>query len=392
MADKTGIEWTDATWNPIAGCSLVSPGCTNCYAMHMTNRFEGIIEAHKAKHGGDPGPMAHYEGTTKRVNRNPVWTGKIAKAPYHILLQPLQWKRPRRVFVNSMSDLFHESVPNEWIDEVFAMMALSPQHTFQILTKRPERMKEFLSYEHTPACITAKMFEIMGGLNFKGNGNEYMKKTFPELYDAYGYATIPVGWPLPNVMLGVSVEDHRRAEERIRLLLATPAAGRFLSMEPLLSAVDLNGLTAPAVKDPDKVNKITETCLYAAQHRPAILPANDTARIDWVIVGGESGSDARPMHPDWVRTIRDQCVTAGVPFFFKQWGQWSPPEEGEEYNTIHGRSGSPVAFLVDRAGNMHCSRDAAGEHAVVMIKRGYKKQGGNVLDGKVWQQMPGGVA
>jgi hypothetical protein len=141
MADKSAIEWTDATWNPVVGCSIVSPGCTNCYAMKMAARIEKMASSPMAAHVN---VQTHYAGTTQRSKAGAVWTGKVARAPEHILTQPLKWKRPRKIFVNSMGDLFHESIPDEWIDRVFAVMALAPQHTFQVLTKRAERMRSYL--------------------------------------------------------------------------------------------------------------------------------------------------------------------------------------------------------------------------------------------------------
>lgn len=368
MGDKTGIEWTDATWNPLAGCSIVSPGCTNCYAMKMADRFEGMIEAHKAAHGGDPGPMAHYEGTTTRgpySNKPPVWTGKITRAPEGILYAPLRWKRPRMVFVNSMSDLFHEDVPDEWIDEIFAIMALCPHHTFQILTKRHKRMYDYFDKHFTRHKIGAKAAAITGN------------------YDGY-FATCQndicnMKFPLPNVWLGVSVEDHRRASERIPLLLQTPAAIRFLSMEPLVDAVDLNKLQNTAIKDKDNMPIVFETCLYTVKDRPAILPAHDTAKIDWVILGGESGPDARAMHPEWVRLVRDQCETAGVPFFFKQWGTWYPcggwPCAGEK-----------TAMNIE--GKIEKFNDSFPPEGWIALEKTGKKKAGNMIDGRTWQQMP----
>lgn len=235
MGDKTGIEWTDATWNPVVGCAPVSEGCRNCYAAREAVRF-----------GANPKVAATYEGLAEMrgadASRRAVFTGKIRTLD-HRLDQPLRWKRPRRIFVNSMSDLFHPDVPVAFISEVFRVMSLAPQHTFQVLTKRPERMAEYLRGD----C------------------------------------------PLPNVWLGTSVEDQAAADERVPHLLDTPAAVRFLSCEPLLGDVDL---------------------------RPHLYG------LDWVIVGGESGPRARPMHPSWVRRIRNACIWNEVPFLFKQWGAW----------------------------------------------------------------------
>lgn len=238
MADKTGISWTDATWNPTVGCTLVSPGCTNCYAMQVANR---LLDK----------PGSHYEGTTKMVNGKAVWTGKLAMAPEHILTQPFRWKRPRKIFVNSMSDLFHEDVPFYWIDTVFKAMQLSPEHTFQILTKRADRMREYMLANYPP----------------------------------------DLGFPTPeNVWLGVSVEDQRRADERIPILLDTPAQVRFLSCEPLLGPVD-----------------------FIQHWRKA-------GCLNWVIVGGESGKGARPFNISWAGELKVQCRAYGVAFFMKQMG------------------------------------------------------------------------
>ncbi|HZQ01376.1 MAG TPA: phage Gp37/Gp68 family protein [Reyranella sp.] len=242
----TRIEWTDATWNPTVGCSIVSPGCTNCYAMKMAHRIAGTFP--------------HYAGLTMRTKAGAVWTGKVAEARADVLLKPLRWKSPRRIFVNSMSDLFHEDLPDAAIDKVFAVMALCPQHTFQVLTKRAERMRKYFA-----------------------DADRFWKVTHH--LDVTGLV-----WPLPNVWLGVSAERQIEAEERIPHLAMTPAAKRFISAEPLLGPVHLAGA--------------------------------DLHCLDWVIAGGESGPRARPAHPDWIRGLRDQCARAGVPFFFKQWGEW----------------------------------------------------------------------
>lgn len=285
MADTT-IEWTDKTWNPVRGCALVSPGCTNCYAMKMAHRFSGK---------GQP-----YEGLTKATNGGPVWTGEVRTIP-DMLNAPLRWREPALVFVNSMSDLFHPDVPDDFICDVFAIMARVPQHTFQILTKRPDRMRDILSKW------------ARDGLTLREG----------------------CGAVLPNVWLGVSVEDQRRADERIPLLLATPAAVRFLSMEPLLGAVDISRWLNPVgVHCSDtctdtryvKYDEIDARYPKASDELIPLCPkcggvATWTSYddgIDWVIVGGESGHGARPMHPDWVRSLRDQCVAAAVPIFVKQ--------------------------------------------------------------------------
>lgn len=284
MADQTKIEWTDATWNPITGCSVVSPGCTNCYAMRLAGTR---LKHHESR-----------EGLTSDSKAGPVWNGKV-RLNRGWLTQPRQWRRPRTIFVCAHGDLFAEGVPDDWIDEVFAIMAGSPQHTFQVLTKRPSRMRDYL-------------------LRFKPDGNGFVTRDGKD-----GFASKPVfvddNWPIHNVWLGVSVEDQKRADERIPDLLATPAAIRFISAEPLLGPIDLMDLTIeddrPGEQHIDALH--CEEAIEDVEHEPW----RDNT-LDWVIVGGESGPGTRPMHPDWARSIRDQCATAGVPFFFKQWGEW----------------------------------------------------------------------
>ena len=266
------IEWTrnddgteGKTWNPIGGCSVVSPGCTNCYAMRMAARIEKMQ------------PDSHYKGLTRQVNGNPVWTGKIARAPDKTFYAPSKWKKPTRVFVNSMSDLFHEDVADEWIDDVFAIMRYQDRHEYQILTKRPARMRDYVR----------NRYNFFTMLNDKAAFNDGK----------------PTPFVAPNIWLGVSAEDQARADERIPLLLDTPAAVRFISAEPLLGPIDLSRfirrrrvIDAAGSLDDDWKQKI----------------------LDWVIVGGESGPGKRAVNPEWLRDVRDQCRAAGVPLFVKQ--------------------------------------------------------------------------
>jgi protein gp37 len=271
MADNTHIEWTEATWNPITGCSVTSPGCTNCYAMQLAGTR---LADHPSR-----------VGLTREVNGNHVWTGEV-RFNEQWLDQPLRWKRPRMIFVCAHGDLFHESVPDVWIDRIFAVMALCPQHTFQVLTKRADRMRVYMT--------TGRHVEIQS--QTRSLGLHELKRRERMQGHVYRGALLP----LPNVWLGVSVEDQQRADERIPDLLATPAAVRWISAEPLLGPVNITD------------------AMWARD-------ANDlTATIDWVVAGGESSKDARPMHPDWARTLRDQCAAAEVHFFFKQWGEWAP--------------------------------------------------------------------
>jgi protein gp37 len=284
---RSNIEWTQDTWNPIVGCSIVSPGCTNCYAMKMAARIEGMNAEALASGRKPTGP--HYDGTTHNVNGNNVWTGKLAKASEKTLTEPLRNRKPTVYFVNSMSDLF--LAPWDWIDEVFEVMAATPHHTYQILTKRAKEMRQYCS-------------------------------RFGDVVMTSDRGSITRIWPLPNVWLGVSTERQKEANERIPDLLATPAAVRFISAEPLLGPIELWNFDEGVLRG---------CAVIKDGHVTPSTPDNppegvDTSYpgIDWVIVGGESGPGSRPMHPDWARALRDQCLAAGVPFFFKQWGAYLP--------------------------------------------------------------------
>jgi len=295
MADGTKIEWTDATWNPITGCSVVSPGCTNCYAMKLAGTR---LRNHPSR-----------AGLTQDTKAGPVWTGEV-RFNEKTLLEPLKWSRPRMIFVVAHGDLFAEQVPDEWIDQIFAVMALCPQHVFQILTKRPERMRDY----------------------FLSNPRVRWETVISTL-SSNSWDPVLATWPLPNVWLGVSVEDQKRADERIPLLLQTPAAIRWISAEPLLGPVDLDCPDIDWMLLPEG-NGIIGNKLV----------------IDWVVAGGESGSGARPSHPDWFRSLRDQCAAAAIPFLFKQWGNWAPDEgpmsehrdpimDGAAQCAVYGQSG-----------------------------------------------------
>ena len=299
---KSKIDWTDKVWNPITGCTKISPGCANCYAERMAKRQAG---------------------------RN----GYPADDPFNVTLHydrlemPMKWTKPWRVFVNSMSDLFHPDVPFDFVRAVWAQMALARKHTFQVLTKRPARMKEFFDW------MALQEFRV----------------------ESY----------LPNVWVGVSVEDQVRADERIPLLLQTPVAIRFVSVEPMLGPVDLyNG-------DPDTRlggHKATQTFIGDWWEPGDDLKGPSRHGLDWVICGGESGPSARPMHPDWVRSLCDQCQAAEVPFFFKQWGEWAP-----EWLHISG----PPVYRWDPS--------------LPGVIRVGKKAAGHMLDGQEWREMPDGT-
>lgn len=305
MADKTGIQWTDATWNPVRGCSRVSAGCDNCYAMGQAHRSNG--------------PGGAYEGLTT-IRRGKVdWSG-VARLVPGSLDQPLRWKRPRRIFVNSMSDLFHSSLSNEEIAAVFGVMAAAPQHTFQVLTKRPERMREWFVWVR--GAFTNQQRGFMSAPNTAravlDAAHEFLGK-HPALQIAWKAFDERDPWPLPNVWLGVSTEDQKTADERIPILLDTPAAVRFVSAEPLLGPISFesidNGCTVLAPECWGDCACPTDPGCWRQGG-----DGNLTRRIDWVIVGGESGPGARPLDIEWVREIVEQCKEAGVACFVKQLG------------------------------------------------------------------------
>ncbi len=306
MGDHSKIEWTrgddgslGATWNPVTGCTRVSEGCRNCYMARVLPR-----------HGQDP------------------WT--VVLHPDR-LDAPLHWRKPRRIFVNSLSDLFHEDVPDEFIADIFSVMARCQQHTFQVLTKRPARMREFCSRE----------------AHWWGNKADIASKPY---YNK----------PLPNVWLGVSCED-KKTLQRMDELRKTPAVIRFVSLEPLLEN----------------------------------LGTIDLTDIDWVIAGGESGPGARPMHPDWARSLRDQCQAASVPFFFKQWGEYQPicdyyddqlrDDALDAPHRLITKQGSE--WVVGGYGERHDGQPPPGTW--IMHKVG-KKTAGRMLDGRTWDEFPKG--
>jgi len=312
--------------------------------------------------------LDHYKGLTKRVNGKAVWTGKLALAPESTLLLPLRTKKPTMWFVNSMSDLFHEDVPDEWIDRVFAVMALTPQHTYQVLTKRSGRMREYVSglgqSSTTPDRITQLAFSI--GANVRG-------------YRGSGGLC---GRPLPNVWLGVSAERQQEADERIPDLLATPAAVRFVSAEPLLGPIDFARLGDATFRLNAFTGEAEHTLGFKDRTR---------GRLDWIIVGGESGPNARPMHPDWARSIRDQCAAAGVPFFFKQWGRWALFADGDA-DPDPRLDHRDDWMLVDLDGGLDAPdgrwpMKEYGECAMVPVT---KSRAGRLLDGREHNEMPGG--
>jgi protein gp37 len=320
---STGIEWTDETWNPTTGCTKVSPGCDHCYAEVMYERFNG------------KGSFATVKMHSQRLGI------------------PVRWRRPRKVFVNSMSDLFHQDVTDFFIAEVFAVMATTPRHTYQILTKRHARMRALLSTSEFRDLVDEAL-RVRGKDPLEGDG--------------------PV--VLPNVWLGVSVEDQKWADIRIPALLDTPAAIRWLSCEPLLGQVSLF----------------------------ANAKIDTGTLVDWVVVGGESGHGARPMNPSWARHLRYECATYGIPFLYKQHGAWMPAPwkldriTGESDDAYKARSEAegathginPLGYVV-QMDHKPWSLER-GPHApapwVGIRKAPSKKVAGRELDGRTWDEYP----
>jgi protein gp37 len=307
----TAIEWTDAVWNPTTGCDRISPGCDNCYALTLAKRLKGMGQA---KYQNDGDPRTSGPGFALTVHPD-------------ALDLPLRWRKPRRVFVNSMSDLFHKDVADDFICRVFDVMAAERRHTYQVLTKRSQRMGRLFGDDDS-------------------------------VWDRLGISA------LPNVWLGTSVESDRYTfrADHIREM---DAAVRWLSLEPLLGP----------------------------------LPSLDLTGIDWVVAGGESGPGARPMHPDWVRDIRNRCVAAGVPFFFKQWGTWGDLAPLDD----QGRYDMSGSHAVANDGTVYAPGDLDwpdGPRRGEALQAGHdrarlagmyrlgKKAAGRDLDGRTWDQYP----
>ena len=266
------IEWTEKTWNPVSGCTKISDGCKNCYAETMAKRLKAM-------------GIKEYEN------------GFAVTLHPSRLREPLERKKPTMYFVCSMGDLFHEDVPFDYIDQIFSTMVLCPQHTFQVLTKRPDRMKKYLEDEDR------KFLDIAGK-----NSCVY---------------------PLPNVWLGVTAENQEQADKRIPILLDTPAALRFVSIEPMIGAINLTKLEkdmSDGTRYGYKMNGLTGV---GYEYMPDSSHEWKWAKLDWVIVGGETGTGARPLQYEWVKNIQAQCETANVPFFFKKWGKL-----GQIYKTL----------------------------------------------------------
>lgn len=436
--NNSGIEWTKKTWNPIIGCSKISVGCANCYAEKIAVRLAA-------------NPTTPWY---KDVIADGEWNGKTVLVA-HKLTEPLKTKKTSMIFVGSMTDLFHESVPYAWLDKIFAVMALCPQHTFLALTKRHDRMKEYV-------CNAAA--ESGGGV----------------WSTAYNDISYSFTWPLPNVWLGVTAENQARVDERVPILLDTPAAKRFVSIEPMLGAVDTSRWIRPtAMMQPGKAPKtwsewnakklwpdwvpekwrshiegfwsesygrspvawlksaiqnncpphgammtdtsplgskipVTGRFLHTWNNMCVLIDDGGKphvtstpvkhlfdpgprsaayAPISWLICGGETGPGARPMHPDWARGLRDQCIAGGVPFFFKHWGEWAPRSGHRLQGGLSAAALDPDCTrweckrLTSTGGDGWSLKDVDGGDDIYMQRVG-KKLAGHLLDGQEWQQIP----
>lgn len=378
MADRSKIEWTDASYNPIRArnlktgkvgwhCEHATTGCEFCYSEGFNKRL-GTGLPYKPGHRKDIEIFLDEE----------------------MLTQPLCWKRPRKIFVCSMTDAFADFVTDEMLDKMFAVMALAPQHTFQVLTKRAKRMRDYL------APFSSRRADALG--------TEVVRLGYTGPLEM-------LPWPLPNVWLGVSAERQQEADERIPELLATPAAVRFLSLEPLLGPIDLkrwvpSGSWGTFKGEPvynskyfltkcehcgwfgsselcDEVSYGDDADAACPSCKEIFMCDEVQARIHWTIVGGESGRSARSMHPDWARSMRDQCHAANVPFFFKQWGEWAP-------STPEAAEGNPHSGWMAKAAHPHVAKEAElyPEAGAKFIARVGKKAAGRLLDGVEHNEFP----
>lgn len=386
MAENSTIEWTDATWNPITGCKIVSPGCTNCYAMGLAGT--------RLKH------IPSRVGLTVETKAGPVWNGQV-RLNEEWLSQPLLWRRPRKIFVCAHGDLFAEGVPDEWIDRVFAVMAAGHRHTYQVLTKRSARMRAYLTAPDVVDRIIAALQALSESL---GAGKSSRDPKGWAGWDAFAASeNLKLGnersswplWPLASIWLGVSAEDQRRADERVPDLLATPAAVRFVSAEPLLGPIDFEAMPFAEGDPRHRWSALTgQAILHAtgSSGRPDFtvrMRSPLKPRLDWIIVGGESGPKARPMHPAWARQIRDACAAAGIAFHFKQHGAWAAIDQSAGADQA-GWEGRGDWMILSADGDMDIPDDRwpdaeAGEVAVIRVG---KKAAGRLLDGIEWNQMP----
>jgi protein gp37 len=327
MSDGTKISWSDATWNPISGCSKVSDGCLNCYI----DRTPPFRMAHRKFNGREVGATTGVMLHSERLGI------------------PLKWRKPRMIFVCSLADLFQDEVPDRFIADVFAVISLGTQHVFQVLTKRHARMRSLLNSPQFWALVDAAR-------------------------QVRGFAPLPGDAPhiLENAWIGVSTENQKWADVRIPALLQTPAAVRWISAEPLLGPISLRGWVER-------------------------LPVEDggySTYLDWAVIGGESGPQARPMHPDWARALRDQCVASGVSYHFKQWGEWTEAFRAQASHLIHvngtviPRGDGTTDFPYGSDSGRDQDLVDRGHQGWIRARRVGKKAAGRDLDGRTWDEYP----
>lgn len=374
MADGTQISWAGTTLNISSGCEKCSEGCLHCYI----ERTPPFRIAHRAFVGDGIGAKTDIQLHLER------------------LALPLRWRKPRTIFVNSLSDLFHKEIPDEVIARLWVVMAMTPRHTFQILTKRPARMRALLNsgqrwqkllkdaFDWAVDNVDARMpvadvERVRAWINLRSVADDGLR-------------------PLKNVWLGTSTENQQWANVRIPQLLMAPAAVRFISAEPLLGPIDLTQIewNRGGGTHLDVINGLHGV--------PGLWQAK-AKRLDWVIVGGESGPGARPMHPDWARDLRDQCTDVGIAFHFKQHGEWSPigllycDDDGPGSIADQARMDAVHAQVVERREVIQLERDGyivedhqPGDPRTWLMAKVGKRAAGRELDGRTWDQFPERVA
>lgn len=356
---STRIEWAHETVNPLGGCFRVSPACNNCYAVRMAHR-----------HGGNP-KLPHYHGlTTYKQYVGPKWTGEIRWFPGVLeksLLRLMSVRANLRIFVGSMTDIAHENATVQHLANVLAFAAALPQHTIMLCTKRPELLRDRMAALRGPNfadvwdAARKPLYDACRKAYSMGGRSKKPAQALLHKAEYIGMMCADMRWPLRNVWLGTTIWDQASADRAVPILLNTPAAKRFVSVEPMLGPVDL------------------PSCI-PGEPCPGCCDSSECAAMpDWVICGGETGPGARPMHPDWPRSLRDQCTSAGVPFFFKQWGEYGEREvPGTHSVYCHARRN----FIENEPIGHEWNPDGK-----FMIKCG-KAAAGRVLDGRTWEEVP----
>lgn len=351
------IEWTDKAWNIITGCSVLSAGCTNCYAMR-----EAAI--------GRPSKHFSRVGLTENINGNHVWNGKL-RFNKEWLDRPLSWKKPRRIFVCAAGDPFHEAVLSEWLDLIYGIMALTERHQYQILTKRPDIMQEYNErLQHRPLEIMAALVNHFG--------SDYFKET-----DLTAAAIRLQSGPLSNVWHGASIENQKTADERIAPLLATPSAVHWVSYEPALGGVNLRAVK-PFLPAHEQLGYWMDALRGNIINAQGGIVCEAPGRLDWVVAGGESGPNARPPFPDWFHEMQRSCEFTGVSFNFKQWGVWRPATMFKDGEPIPlPKNSDKKLALVGQDGKKIYSIGAGR-----LMEKVSKKAAGRLLDGVVYDEYP----